>query len=31
MRVAGRDRRGFRDDDLVITGNVRTTIRVAGR
>ena len=31
MRVAGRDRRAFRDDDLVITGNVRTTIRVAGK
>ena len=31
LRLAGRERRAFRDDDLVITGRARTTVRVAGK
>jgi hypothetical protein len=31
LRVGGRDRRAFRDDDMVITGQARTTIRIAGK
>jgi hypothetical protein len=31
LRVAGRERRAFRDDDLVITGQARTTVRIAGK
>jgi hypothetical protein len=31
MRLAGRRRRAFRDDDLLITGRARTTVRIARR
>ena len=31
LRLAGRERRAFRDDDIVITGQAETTIRVAGK
>jgi hypothetical protein len=31
LRVAGRRRRAFRDDDLIITGRARTTVRIVGR
>jgi hypothetical protein len=31
LRLAGNQRRAFRDDDLVITGQARTTVRIAGK
>jgi hypothetical protein len=31
VRLAGRDRRAFKDDDLVITGEARTMVRIAGK
>jgi len=31
LRLAGHERRAFRDDDLVITGEARTMVRVAGK
>jgi hypothetical protein len=31
LRLGGREKRAFRDDDLVITGRARTTVRVAGK
>jgi hypothetical protein len=31
MRMRGREKRAFRDDDLVITGRASTTVRVVKR
>jgi hypothetical protein len=31
LRLGGRERRAFRDEDLVITGEARTTVRIAGK
>jgi hypothetical protein len=31
LRLGGRERRAFRDEDLVITGDARTTVRIAGK
>jgi hypothetical protein len=31
LRLGGREKRAFRDEDLVITGRARTTVRVAGK
>ena len=31
LRLGGRERRAFRDGDLVITGRVKTKVRVAGK
>jgi hypothetical protein len=31
LRLAGAEKRAFRDDDLVITGRARTAVRIAGK